>query len=272
VLRNFLVSSPDVFDHLERFGLSDTEAQIYHHLIHHQSQSVLRISRELRIPRTSIYDNSQKLLEKGLVERVFKGSTQRLKALPPLVLEDSLKKQQQTLKDLEGSYQFLKKALRPEPDPELEFTLTSLLGRDGVETVFRHSLESTSICLYDNLTLDQAMPFDYYKIWIKGVKQRQIALKIIAHSDTDTLIRAQKQIRLLNHFSLDQIKLIDPERLANRGIQLIYAGTTAYVYVKGEDARSIEIKNSVFAGHHQQLFDQLWQSAKPLYKALPDKP
>ena len=53
---------------LADFGLSSLEARIYLWLAKNQPQTILELASNLEVARTSIYDNIQKLLEKGLVE------------------------------------------------------------------------------------------------------------------------------------------------------------------------------------------------------------
>jgi sugar-specific transcriptional regulator TrmB len=76
------MSDTSIQRQLIEFGLTDLEVRIYLYLLKSGSQTILEIARGLNIPRTSVYDNSLKLSEKGLVERELGYKTQKLSASP----------------------------------------------------------------------------------------------------------------------------------------------------------------------------------------------
>src|SRR5689334_19435470 len=67
---------------LEAFGLNNTEAELYLHLVSRQPKTILELARELDMPRTSVYDNAVKLAEKGLIQKIVTFKSQKLKAYP----------------------------------------------------------------------------------------------------------------------------------------------------------------------------------------------
>lgn len=257
-----------VFDHLERFGLCETEARIYYFLVHNPSQSILKISRELGVPRTSIYDNSQKLIEKGLLERVIKNNSQRLRALPPTVFEKSLKKQQTTIKDLEESFEILKHSLSPKPDPELEYHVINLYGNDGLKTIFEKSLSSKTIYFIDNLQTQSFLSQEYFEYWLKQVRKNNIELKYLVSSQTDALIRIQKQIKTLKNLDADEVKVVSPKQVDIKSTQIIIDTSCASFSFKDENCVGIEITNTGHTKTMKDIFNKIWTSTDASAKFL----
>src|SRR3989338_419131 len=94
-------------ENLEKLGLSPNESKIYSALLEIGSSTADKISQKAGIHRRTIYDNIEKLLNKGLINFVISGNKKYFEATDPNKLKDILKekkekieKQEQILKNI----------------------------------------------------------------------------------------------------------------------------------------------------------------------------
>ncbi|MBI2581890.1 helix-turn-helix domain-containing protein [Candidatus Woesearchaeota archaeon] len=84
----------DLQQGLKTIGLSEGESKIYLALLKIGSSTVAKITKEVKIHRTNVYDFLEKLLIKGLVNYVIKGGVKHFKATHPNKLHDYLKEKE----------------------------------------------------------------------------------------------------------------------------------------------------------------------------------
>ena len=68
---------------LEELGLNEKEAKVYLALIRRGDSPVLKISKEIGIDRTTVYDILERLMGKGIVSVYIKNKSRQFSALPP---------------------------------------------------------------------------------------------------------------------------------------------------------------------------------------------
>ncbi|MEK9185794.1 MAG: helix-turn-helix domain-containing protein [Patescibacteria group bacterium] len=81
--------NPDenIIDKLAAFGLTSDEARIYIALLGKPAQTILSLARVLTLPRTTVYDLTKSLIEKGLLERIIEYKRMKVRAYEPKILE-----------------------------------------------------------------------------------------------------------------------------------------------------------------------------------------
>lgn len=84
----------DLHQNLKAIGLSDSETKIYLGLLKLGSSTVAKITKEVKIHRTNVYDFLQKLLTKGLVNYVIIAGVKHYKATHPNKLFDFVKEKE----------------------------------------------------------------------------------------------------------------------------------------------------------------------------------
>lgn len=83
---------------LETLGLSPNEAKIYQSLIQYGGNTVSTISLRAKVHRRNVYDSLNRLIEKGLVYRVFaQGGDQMYEAVAPVKLKEIIEEKQRIL-------------------------------------------------------------------------------------------------------------------------------------------------------------------------------
>ncbi len=84
---------------LERLGLNKNEAKVYYALLLKGSATAQELVKALGVYRNIVYDNLEKLIEKGLVSFVIQDTKRKFIAEKPSAIVEFLESKQQTLSD-----------------------------------------------------------------------------------------------------------------------------------------------------------------------------
>ena len=136
-----MIISSEIIDKLTTFGLTNQEGEVYAYL-QSQPQTVLNISRQLQIPRTTIYDIVNKLIEKGLAQRLVKYKSQEIKAAPLETLEVTIFKEKQHVDELSESFQYLKEHLQISTSAQISTKVKYYHGRQGFQQMMWNALSA----------------------------------------------------------------------------------------------------------------------------------
>lgn len=85
---------------LKQIGLSDNESEVYLIVLKLNEALASNIAKQSKISRPHIYDNLNKLVEKGLITYVIKSNKKYFKAVNPDNLMDYLKEKEEDLKEI----------------------------------------------------------------------------------------------------------------------------------------------------------------------------
>ena len=118
----------EVFNNL---GLSPNEAKIYEALLSSNEIGVAEISLKADVNRRNVYDTLNRLIEKGLVFRIFKKEENKFRAVSPDKLQEMLQKQSDQLTRILPE---LKKMYDAEPQKEAAFIYK---GKEGYKNYLR---------------------------------------------------------------------------------------------------------------------------------------
>lgn len=86
---------------LEKFGLSQNESKIYLALLEIGSSTADKISQKAGIHRRTIYDNIEKLLNKGLISYAIRGNKKYFEAAEPHRLKDIILEKKEKIEEQE---------------------------------------------------------------------------------------------------------------------------------------------------------------------------
>lgn len=92
----------EIQEALVSYGLKEKEAKVYLACLYNGASSTLRIARETKLPRTTIYGILSVLEQKNLINKIVQGKISRFVAVDPkLIVEQSLK-QYTSIKSFSG--------------------------------------------------------------------------------------------------------------------------------------------------------------------------
>ncbi len=234
-------------EELKEYGLSEKEARLFLICLKTGEATANRLSELMDLPRSTVYDILQKLINQGLVSTILKGSKTNYIANNPQVLLKSLDDKRYKIKRILPNLINIQNQIHDKPIAEI------YEGRKGI--IF--SLDSI---------LNNAKS-------IKLVGSRENAIRVIEyHPDNFIAKRIEKKIpikqileespeaRKLKSLKFSEVRYLDSIK-NSKNVIFIY-GDTVVNLILGAELSVIRIQSKEYAQSQEILFDELWKLAK----------
>lgn len=256
----------DIIKRLSLFGLSQIESQIYLFLLHKETSSVTEIAKELNLPRTSVYDNSQRLIQKGLVERVLRYKSQLLKASPIEILDEVIEKEKERIHKLDENLKELQKLVLPISSLTPNTQVRYYQGAQGFRQMIWNCLKAENeIVGYSVFGRADVVGIKFYEKYTKEFKLKKLKDRAIFNPNKETLDYIDKFLVKGNHqLKIDDVRYLPEDELYIAGDTSIYNNTFAVCYWKHGEIVGIEIENPEFVKTQKTIFEILWKVSKSL--------
>lgn len=253
-----------VFNFFQKLGCSEIETKIYLLLLERGDLTTLEISRQLKLPRTTIYRKLEEMKEKGLVEEVIEEYKTKARPVSLEALGKLVKEKERDVGELKDLFPQIKKNIFALSD--LGQNLTKVLYFRGQEQVARMAwgaLKTKDIFRgYSYRQFAELIGFRnalaFKDDWNRsGNKGREIYSDIYRKHlrekpNLDTGKWLNWEARFLPSSKLNITTQYD-----------IYNDTIAiYNWYEGE-IFGVLIRNQKVADMQKQIFDLLWEKAKP---------
>lgn len=254
-----------------KLGISQIEENIYTTLLKKGPLSITQISKIISTPRTTTHENTERLIQKGLITKTIKGVQKKLIAENPsklkiLVAEKKVEiiNQQQNIKDIENHLPSVISSLisnktKTEDNNNLDIKIYE--GENDFKTIFNRSLEKAEgeILMISNLN-------EFYKIYsqkydknyyIPERLKNKIFLKLLTFQSptTNKLKDEDKKFYRETRFL--------PRNIIFNSTTLIYNNEVS-IMVSATPYRTILINNQELWNTHKYYFEQLWKISKNL--------
>ncbi len=258
---------------LQQFGIPKIAAQIYLHLVSNPPLTIVEISKQLGLARTTVYDNVQHLVEVKLVERVEAYKSHKVKAYPIDTLYAQIEKQQTKVEQLEQAFQALKTSLNTVPNPSNLTEVRYYQGASGLEQMIWNTLKAKrDIVGYSTYGRREIVGAKFYKRFVEAFAKKKIQDKVIINPSKHTL-EYIKQFVLpgSNHqqsHTPDVIRVLPKSNIHISGDTMIYNNTFAVAYWQSGEIVGFEIDNRAFVKTQRSIFSTLWKTAKPIIDLL----
>lgn len=251
---------------LQSFNLNEIESQIYLHLQGKPAQTVVEISKSLEIPRSSIYDNTSKLIEKGLLEKIILYKSQKFKAYPLSILENIIDKHKAHITKLEEDLEFLNSHLPKSNIQSLTTEVKYYQGSQGLRQMMWNVLNAKQETIgYSIFGRKEIVGSKFNDRWITEFKNRKLKDRVIANPESETIQYIQKNISSHSlQMDTNGIRILPKEQLYISGDTTIYNNTFSVCYWKNGEIVGVEIINPELVKTQKTIFESLWQIAKPL--------
>ena len=123
-------------ENLEKLGLSRNESKIYLALLDIGSSTADKISQKAGIHRRTIYDNIEKLLNKGLISFAIKGHKKYFEAADPEKLKDIIEEKKQLIVSQEKTLdEILPELLIAQKYSKDKQEVNVYKGKEGIKTI-----------------------------------------------------------------------------------------------------------------------------------------
>ncbi len=257
-------------DHLQRLGLSETQAEIYLLLVSHKELRIQEIAALTRIPRSSVYESLKKLYELGIAEEIVEDNYKKIRPYPIGVMrhgfDEKISDLQQLVSDLDEIEQSIEVATN-KTSPGAA-AVRYYKGRSGARQMFWNSLKADDVMyIYSEWTRVRYVGLRYYENFVAESRKRQIREKVLVNPEPRVLETLKKYILPGNsptfRTRIEDIRVLDEKVVKIKGETLIYGPVYAQAYLKNVEIHGFEIESQNFVNTQRSIFETLWNMATP---------
>jgi sugar-specific transcriptional regulator TrmB len=250
---------------LTKLSLSKVETQIYLSLYQKSPSTVLDISKNTGLARTSTYRHLEKMIERGLIEEILLENTKVYKPGKPQILDSLVYKKKEDVQIMEELLPQVKDSLYSEnnkpPDTQVRF----YKSKNGIEHLIWNSLNSKEIVGYTFKTFEDMIGEEAALTIREEMYSKKIKCRDIISADDPYLnptdIESYRNSKLHTYYDW---RYIDPTKVKIDHQIAIYDNRVSFIRWYGTEIFGIEITSPTIAKMQKQIFELLWeQSATP---------
>lgn len=243
---------------LEQIGLNKNEIKIYLELLKLWNSMVWNIVKKSWIPRATVYDTLERLLEKSLVIKGSKNWQKTYEAERPETLHYMLEKKKDEIKYLDSS---LSKMMPELQSMANQFSIVPSIKfyewLDWVEKVLNDTLNAKEeVYTYVNTDWMDRYIFDLNEKYLKKRKELWIKKKWLLVKTPDTIKRLKwydKSVSKARFLSKDCLFSLECE---------IYDWKVSFMTFSEEKIIAMIIENKEIYEMHRKLFEEYWKTAE----------
>lgn len=244
---------------LLQLNLSELEVDIYWSLLLNGRQSVYKLAKDLKIPRSSMYGYVDGLVSKGFLNwSIYKKGARQIEAVQPEKVKLVFELEKQKLSHYEDVLGDLGSFIKNLKEKPIKMDIRYYEGVSGLEQIIWNTLSCKSGNMYGLSDWDR----NYYlsnsfielhmrEAWKRGPKDHIITRK-------ERVTNVQKH---LEKYPLE-IKVLSSDKFFVNGDTYIYDDIFAATIVKDGQIFGFEIQNELFAKLQLSTFMLLWDMAK----------
>ncbi len=226
---------------LEQVGLTRSEASIYLALLELGACNATMLARKTGLHRRTVYDSTERLIEKGLIGYILKNNRRQFQAANPEMLLEIAKEKQEKIKEMIPI--LLQKFSYVKEKEETAF----FKGKAGLKTVLEEELKAKELLIMGSLSAYQVLQF-YFSFFDRKRKEKKIKTRV--------LLAGKKRIPYA------QTRFLDEKYASDAAIN-IYEDKVAIILWQ-EKPLAIVIKNKIIAEGFKKYFELLWKSARKI--------
>lgn len=255
----------NIIDKLTAFGLTQDEARLYAVLLGKTPQTILTISRQLSLPRTTVYDLTTSLIEKGLLERIIEYKRMKVRAYEPTILEGTIQKEKDHISELEKNLAFLKTNLPHGLAMTTQTQVRYYHGSAGFRQMMWNALSAQKEHIgYSELGRGDIVGKKFQEQWMGEMIKRKIKDRVIINPKKETLNYLTRHGEGEFRKRYQNTRMFDEKHFSISGDTTIYNNIFAVTYWKQNEVVGVEIENPQLVKTQKSIFEILWKLAKPL--------
>ena len=238
-------------EELRKLGLTENETKVYLALLELGSTNAGEIIKKTRLHRNIVYDNLDRLIEKGLVSFVTIKNIKHFEATSSKELKDFIEKQKEEILQKEQ----IANKLLPEIDKlrtstERKQEATVFKGKKGLKTILEEITKTKDeiLVLGTGWGMRETLG-SYYEQWHLKLRQNKIKARILLPKNRKGLFLRPFIAKYLSE------KEVIPSTIA------IYEDKVLNV-VWGEEPIAVLIISEKVAESYKNYFEYLWKIAK----------
>ncbi|OGJ19970.1 hypothetical protein A3K73_03355 [Candidatus Pacearchaeota archaeon RBG_13_36_9] len=172
-------------EELRKLGLTENEASVYLALLELGSTNAGEIIKKTKLHRNIVYDNLNKLIEKGLVSFVLIRNIKHFEATSSSELKDYIEKQKQEILEKEKiANQIIPEINKARESPEMKQEAAIFKGIRGVKTILDESTKTkTELLVFGTGWGAKETLKEYYEQWHLELRQNKVKARILLPID-----------------------------------------------------------------------------------------
>ena len=229
---------------LRKIGLVEEEINIYLLLLKLGSSKATKLSKELRLARSTVYRFLDSLLEKGLISENIVNNVKFFTAVSPERIPEILEERADEIKSIIPKLNSLIGREHEEAKVEL------FKGKEGIKTVMNDIIKEGK----DYTFLGEAEKF-FHEIefftfqWIKKVEEKKIKGRLLCSKEQKFEIAKTEKLKFLDKELIPEITT------------WTYGNKTAFI-IMSEQFDVVFINTKPVKKRNKKLFDYLWKIDK----------
>lgn len=242
----------DIKKTLSELGLNKTKADVYLAALELGSGTAQQIADKLGIPRTTVHEILQQLVNKGLVSFVSKGRKRTYNADPPAKLKSLIKEQENKLDEIMPELKLLFNVASVKP--KVRF----FEGLEGVKAVFKDTLTTKNKVLKGILSME-----DLYQIPGKKFMDEYVRQRIVDGIKLQVIRSEQKEVEEIWPSSSKENRELrySPKNFVFPMTVYLYDNKVTLISTKKENFGMI-IESEDFYNTLNNLFEVTWDVSR----------
>ncbi len=244
-------------DKLLQLGLNKNEAKVYITLLRSGQSSAGELIKKTEFHRNIVYDNLEKLIDKGLVTFIIEGKRKVFQAASPEMITEFVEKEQVKLDvKKQVANEIKKEVIKIQSTIEDKQEATIFRGIDGIKAVLQDTLKTDKDYLAfgaPKLSLD-IIGSTYWENYTQKRVEKNMKVKMIFSES----LRKWSKIIENKHTILRFL----PKTIDSFSETIIY-GNKVVIIVWSEKPIATLIRDKNLAESYKQYFSLLWKQAKP---------
>ncbi len=245
---------------LNLFGLNTEEGEVYLVLLAKGELGVLELSREVNIPRSTVYRICDKLAELGLA---VWSVGERGKTIAPVNTENldhKLLEKQQELKQLETTITSLRALAHSSLKSEAFTSIRRYTGTKGMKQLIWNTLSAKSDIVGYSIYGRKKIIGDKFSSKViaeakqRGIKDRVIVNKRHLKNALDALEGSPQK-------DYQTVRVVDDKDFYVSGDTYIYDNIYAVNFWDDNEIIGVEIQNKEIVAMQRAIFEQMWAAA-----------
>jgi len=244
------------FSFLSEIGLTQNEIKIYGAVLKLGSVPSGRIVYETGLHRSRVHEGLHRLIEKGMISFVKKGSTSFFEATSSEkvldVLEEEKEKIDEKIKRIEPMISEMNRLRETKPTAEAYI----LQGIEGYKAMRRDVFKSGAkdLLLLGAIAVDDKALPTFFEKWYKERARKGIKMRV--------LYKAEARDRLLSASPYVDKRRFLPDEFSNPTVINIYGDRVVNVLWKGKYPLCFVMVNKDIADAYRKYFELFWKASK----------
>lgn len=243
---------------LTKLGLSPKQVSIYLDLAAHPESTIVGVHKRLNIPRSSLYLETERMVDKGYVISKHVGKSTYYKITDPKILELTLQQEADKLVYLTSNLDiFSKNISNLSQVQEPEKSINIYKGQSGIKQLLWNIITSSSdlVIGYTPGQLESVTDREFAEKWRQEFRKRGKHNQII-YNVSKPLIWSDVPGFLQENV---EAKTLDEKKIKFDRLTLIYGDILTVCSLKTDsDQYGIEIRDELLVNSYKQIFNFLW--------------